>query len=165
MNCLKLKISVRMGSNQIKIRIDNKLNITSNDLIKCVLKKCDLIKSVNFATTYSLYENVFGVERQVCKSEKILNLVQSWPENSKGHFVIRKVKKSMQPIKRLDTKKYFKKLRTMRSQCQQNNSLHIYEEIHFEATNQFKQDSEQKKTTSSRMLKNLLFSFKKKYSF
>lgn len=137
-----MQVSVKMGSNVCKIQINERKNqFSSQDLIETVLEKCKLNKC-NSAKTYSVYENVQGVERLVKINESIINLAKNWPLNSSAFFIVRKTKKcQIKPVKKLNNKKCFQLLNKMQHKTEQiEKSIHVYDEIEFneneqEATN------------------------------
>lgn len=63
------KVSVKMGSRQFKIAV-NTGNTKCSDLIANILDKSKIDRKL--ASTYSIYESVSGVERQMNNNENVL---------------------------------------------------------------------------------------------
>lgn len=129
----KVSIPVKMGSKQFKISHEfcyNNFQLSASQLIEISLNKL-YPKSEDVSClvkTYSLYENAFGVERLVNKSENILSLLMNQTRlNSNVFFVIRK--KTNKTINRskynLNAKKCFKKLQM---QKEHENGLRVIED-------------------------------------
>lgn len=86
------QIPVKMGSRKLTLEIDSRTTIKSEQFIELALKKCKL--NDNLTRTYSLFENVSGVERLITTNDNICDLWKYWStESSKKQtieFIIRK---------------------------------------------------------------------------
>ena len=100
-----MKVSVKVGSNNVFIHVTN--DTTCQKLIKMALKKCKInpkasqLKTkargeVDLYKKYSLFEQAFGIEREITNSENIFQLCMSQRVQSiqQSQFIIRKCVKS-----------------------------------------------------------------------
>ncbi len=105
--CLQ-KVSVKMGSRQYKIEVSTG-NTKCSDLIESVLQKSKIDRKL--ASTYTVYESVSGIERQMQSSENVIKSPQS---KSSIEFTVRKcmaVKKAVPSSdQQAKIKKYYEKL-------------------------------------------------------
>jgi hypothetical protein len=90
-----IHIPVKMGSHRMVFNLQNDANaphrqLTSQQLVDHVLKRCRLNRSTNVARTYAMFESVNGVERLVNANECVIELQAKWSNHSNAEFVIRK---------------------------------------------------------------------------
>lgn len=117
----KVFIPIKMGSKQLKIKYEYTLNdfsLFASQLIEMVLKKLypRTKKYDQLKKTYSLFENVYGVERLVGNRENVLNIVSNHLSlNTNICFVIRKYCARNVPQK-LDSRKCFEKLKKIKKE-------------------------------------------------
>ena len=102
-----MKISVKVGSNQLKLNINKKTNCA--DLIRMALLQCKIGKPVaqkrfffksfntvelneSITRNYGLFERAIGIERQISDEENISQLWHKWnssEQESQMQFVIK----------------------------------------------------------------------------
>lgn len=117
----KLCIPVKMGSKHLKIKYEYTLNdfyLCAPQLVEMALKKLypKTKKYDQLKKTYSLFENVLGVERLVGNRENILSLVaNNLGLNTNICFVIRKFC-TRSISQKLDSKKCFEKLKKLKKE-------------------------------------------------
>lgn len=100
-----MKVSVKVGSNKVFIHVNN--DTTCQKLIKMALKKCKInpktsqIKSkarseIDLYKKYSLFEQAFGIEREINNNANIFQLCINQREKSihQSQFIIRMCVKS-----------------------------------------------------------------------
>ncbi|CAF1115801.1 unnamed protein product [Brachionus calyciflorus] len=117
----KISVPIRMGSKAFKVNYEytyDNFELSGSQLLSIVMKKLHP-KTPNtdlLIKTYSIYENVLGVERPVQKSENILNLLINQESlNSNVSFVIRKKAKMVKSTVKPNAKKCFKKLHSQKN--------------------------------------------------
>lgn len=117
----KISIPVKMGSKNFKIKYEYSMNdfkLCAPQLIEIALKKLypKTKKFDQLKKTYTVFENVLGVERMIENRENILNILANQLDlNCKICFAIRK--NGMRHVNQtLDARKCYERLRKIRKE-------------------------------------------------